>query len=211
MAAGDEFLSHGITADTPKSLVLGAGTIHKGLTCTTGTWNFAESIIAATSGGNTLTITPEITDVEVDGANVKTKGLAVKTGEMASLETNLVEIKPDVLKAVTLAADGTAPAGATGYDAIESKGKIAEGDYIENFAFVGKRADGKPIIVVFDYALCTSGLEWGAEAKTAGVITATFECYAEIAAGKELDHLPWHIYSPSDLTPASLSDAMGTD
>ena len=64
----------GVSTDTPKSIMFGAGTIHKGLTYTAGTggasgsWNFASSCIGATQGGSKITITPEFTDVEADGA-----------------------------------------------------------------------------------------------------------------------------------------------
>lgn len=198
MATGDEILTHGVTTETPDHIVLGAGTIHAGLKCTGGTWNFAETIIGATSGGNTFTVEPEITDIEVDGANVKTKGLAVKTGETATLETNIVEITGDILKKITLADDGEDEA-ATGYSVLTGSGaKIPAGSYITNFGFVGKRLDGKPIVIIFPSALCTSGLEWGAEAKSAGVLAATFECYADIEEGKELDRLPWKIYYPTE-------------
>ena len=74
----DELKNHGVTESTPKNIMLGAGTIHKGLKFAEGRWNFSESLIGATSGGNKLTITPEITTVEVDGALVKVKGLDFK-------------------------------------------------------------------------------------------------------------------------------------
>ena len=60
MAVGSEFKSSGITAKTPKTVMLGAGTIHKGLAYKAGaegkegTWNFEESLICATSGGSKL-------------------------------------------------------------------------------------------------------------------------------------------------------------
>lgn len=206
---GEEILTHGVTTDTPNNIVLGAGTIHAGLQCTAGTWNFAESIIGATSGGNTFTVEPEITDIEVDGANVKTKGLAVKTSETATLETNLVEITGDILKKITLADEGS-DSNATGYSVLTGSGAaIKPGSYITNFGFVGKRLDGKPIIIIFPSALCTSGLEWSAEAKSAGVLAATFECYADITDGVELDRLPWKIYYPTDTESSSLQADSG--
>ena len=71
----------GVSANTPKNILFGAGTIHKNLSYADGSWNFDESIVGATSGGSKLSIIPEITKVEVDGALVATKGLTVKTGE----------------------------------------------------------------------------------------------------------------------------------
>ena len=108
MAIGDEFKSSGITENTPKTIMLGAGTIHKGLAFTkaqsggTGEWNFKDSLICATSGGSKLSITPEFYDVPVDGALVKIKGLTAKVGETATLEINPVELTPAVLKMAVL-------------------------------------------------------------------------------------------------------------
>ena len=51
---------HGITADTPKNILFGPGTIHKGLKYTAGasggkgSWNFNESIIGATNAVQNL-------------------------------------------------------------------------------------------------------------------------------------------------------------
>ena len=129
----DELKNHGVTETTPKNIMLGAGTIHKGLKFAEGEWNFAESLIGATSGGNKLTITPEITTVEVDGALVKVKGLDFKTGEVAKLETNLIEITPELLKMTVIGQLGES--SIEGYDVIESKADIEEGDYFENFGF----------------------------------------------------------------------------
>lgn len=188
-----ELKNHGVTESTPKNIMLGAGTIHKGLKFAEGKWNFAESLIGATSGGNKLTITPEITTVEVDGALVKVKGLDFKTGEVAKLETNLIEITPELLKMTVIGQLGES--SVEGYDVIESKADIEEGDYFENFGFVGKKTDGTPIIVILDNALCTSGFEGEGKNKEATVVKCTFECYQEVDA--DLGKLPYHIYYPT--------------
>lgn len=191
--AYEELKSSGITSDTPKNIMLGAGTIHKGLTYTDGAWNFAESLIGATSGGTKISIVPEIKDIEVDGALVKVKGLAVKIGETATMETNMVELTADWIKTAIIGQEGVS--AFEGYDVIESKRQIEIGDYIENFGFVGKKMDGTPVIIIFDYALCTSGFEHEGKNKENGVFKATFECYAELSS--EADILPYHIYTPS--------------
>lgn len=182
----------GVTTDTPKRILFGAGTIHKGLKYSTNAWNFEESLVGATNGGSTLTITPEITTVEADGAWVATKGLKVKTGETATLEINMAEITPDILKAAVIGAAGTSED--TNFDVIESKAAIAEGDYWENIAFVGQTLDGKNIIVILDNALCTSGMELGGESKGQTTPALTFECHADLDS--DLDTLPYHIYTP---------------
>lgn len=183
----------GVSANTPKNIVFGAGTIHKGLKYETSAWNFADTIIGATSGGSKLTITPEVTPIEADGALVKAKGLQVKTGEVATLEINFLELTKDLIKAAVIGADGTSE-DSTNYDLIESKADIATGDYLENIAFVGKTLEGKNIVVILDNALCTNGLELEGKNKEAGVITLTFECHAELTS--DLDTLPYKIYYP---------------
>ena len=175
-----------------------AGTIHKGLTIETNKWNFEESLIGATSGGTKVTIKPELMDVEVDGALVKVKGLVQKVGETATMETNMVEVTPETLK-MTLIGQESESSDKTGYSEITSKARIEEGDYIKNLAYVGKTLEGKPIIIVFDNALCTSGFEIEGKNKENVVLKATFECYAELTP--ECDTLPYHIYYP---TPSRL-------
>ena len=77
------------------------------------------------------------------------------------------------------------------YTEIISNQKISEGDYIENLGFVGKTLDGRDIVVIFEYALCTSGLEIEGKNKEATVIKATFECYADLTNNPVT--LPYHI------------------
>lgn len=189
---------NGVTADTPKNIAFGAGTIHKGLKYTAGqsggpgSWNYSESLVGATSGGSKLSIIPEITKVEVDGALVPAKGLTVKTGEAATMEINLIELTEDIIKASTIGKDGTS--ADSNYSVIVPKADIEEGDYWENIAFVGKTMDGKNIIAILENALCTSGFEQEGKNKEGTIGKYTFESHAELTS--DLDTLPWAIYYP---------------
>lgn len=193
--AYEELKSSGITTSTPQNIMLGAGTIHKGFTLTDGKWNFEESLIGATSGGSKVSITPEVTDIEVDGALVAVKGLRVKTGEKASIEVNFVEMTPELLQMVTIGQANESATNYEGYSEVVSKSRIEEGDYIENFAYVGKKTDGTPIIIIFDQCICTSGLSVEGKNKNAGTFKGTFECVADVSP--ECDTLPWHILYPT--------------
>ena len=135
---------------------------------------------------------PEILDIEVDGVKVKAKGLTHKIGETATIETNMVELTKDWIKSTVIGAEGTSEDAR--FNVIESKPHIEESDYIQNLAYVGFMTDGTPIIIVFDYALCTSGLEAEGKNKENSVFPATFECYADLAEGAT-DTLPYHIYT----------------
>lgn len=192
----------GITSRTPQTIIMDAGTIHKGLTCTDGVWNFKESLWFATGDGNKLEIKPEITDLEVDGAWVKVKQLQVKTGESATLEVTPVEITGEVLKA-SLIAEETASDTAEGFTVLKSREIINEGDYVENLAYVGTRIDGTPIIVLFPNALCTSGLSIEGKNKDKVAPSLTFECMAELEGSHRI--LPYEIYYPTidPTTPAN--------
>ena len=205
MALGDEFKSSGITEKTPKNIMFGAGTIHKGLKFSASAWNFEESLICATSGGSKLSIVPEFVDIEVDGALVKVKGLKQKTGETATMEINPIEITPDIIK-MSLIGDSNTSETATGYDEITSRARLNDGDYLENIAFVGKTLEGKPIIAILENALCTSGFETEPKNKESAVPKLTFECHANLQG--DLETLPWHIYYP---TPAAALSTKTTE
>ncbi len=186
---------HGITANTPKNILLGAGTFHKNLTFSGSAW--AGDIVGATSGGGKVSIAGELMDIELDGALVKVKGLTIKQGGKAFMEVNYAEITTDILKMTTLFEEGTSEAD--GFTMLQDKPYIEEGDYLENFGFVGMTADGsKQIIVIFENALCTSGLELEGKNKENSVIKATLEACASIDG--DLDRLPVKIYYPDVAT-----------
>ena len=157
----------------------------------------APSLICATSGGSKLSIKPEFYDIPVDGALVKVKGLTVKVGETATFEINPIELTPEILKMAVIGDESTSST-ITGYSEIKSRPRIKTGDYITNMGYVGKTIEGKPIIIIFDNALCTSGLELEGKNKEAAVPKFTFECFADLSP--EADTLPWHIYYPTPET-----------
>lgn len=185
---------HGVSADTAKNILFGAGTVHKGLKYEGGSWNFENSIIGATNGGSKLSIVPEVTTLEIDGVLVPVKGLTnQKTGETATMEINLVELTPDIIKAATLGTDGVSEDET--FDLIVSKGSIEEGDYFDNIAFVGLTLDGRKVIAILENALCTNGFEQEGKNKEGAVGAYTFACHAD-ADDVEFDRLPWKIYYP---------------
>ncbi len=183
---------HGVSTTTPENILLGAGTIHRGLKWADGAWS--GEIIGATSGGNSVEIKGEIKDIELDGALVKVKGLAVMQGGTATMEVNFAELNTDVMKMAMLGEEGESDAD--GYTMLQTKANISEGDYVDNFAFVGKTANGaKDIIVILESALCTSGLKIEGKNKENSVIKLTMEAYAENAG--DLDRVPAKIYYPT--------------
>lgn len=189
-----DFPTSGVSANTPKNILLGAGTIFKNFKYDKSSSKWTGSVIGATSGGNKLSIKPTVTNIDVDGVLVDAKGLIQKTGETAQVDANVIELSKDILKATVIGADGTSEDER--FDVIESKERIEDTDYIENFAFVGFKTDGSPIIVLFDYALCTEGFEADTKSKDPSVASVTFKCVADLKAGSNTAKLPYHIYTP---------------
>lgn len=183
---------HGVSTTTPQNILLGAGTYHKGLKFEGNAW--VGAIIGATNGGGKVSIKGEFQDLELDGALVKFKGQTVKQGGAASIEANFAEITEDTIKMSTNFKKGTSDA--QGYDMYVDKPAIEEDDYVENFGFVGQTADGKKdIIVIFEYGLCTSGLELEGKNKEASVIKLVIDAVAKNEGN--LDTLPVKIYYPT--------------
>lgn len=183
---------HGVSTNTPDNILLGAGTYHRNLTFADGAWSGA--CIGATSGGGKVSIEGEYKDIELDGALVLVKGLTVKQGGKASIEASIAELSGETIKMATNFKEGESDAD--GYAMYVDKPNIEEGDYIENFGFVGKTANGKKdIIVIFEYALCKSAFELEGKNKENSVLKVVLDAYAENAG--DLNTLPVKIYYPT--------------
>lgn len=187
-------VKHGITETTPSNIPFGAGTYYKNLKFEGGAWS--GTCIGATNGGGKVSIEGELTDLEVDGALVNWIGQTVKTGGKASMEINMAELTGDNIKMTTHFEE--AESEAEGYIKYVDKANIEKGDYLENFAFVGETADkSKKIIVIFDYALCTSAFEYEGKNKEQSTLKATLVAYSEL--NDDLDTLPVRIYYPGEI------------
>ena len=184
---------HAITTTTPSNILLGAGTYLRGLKFEGSKWSGTP--LGATSGGGKIAIHGELMDLELDGMLVKTKGMTIKQGGTATAEVSFAELSNEILKMGTLFAEGTSDAD--GFTMLQDKPRVNEGDYVENFGFVGYTADNsKQIIVIFENALCTSGLELEGKNKEQSIVKLTLEAVAENAG--DLDTIPVKIYYPNN-------------
>lgn len=193
---------HGMTQNTLERIWLGAGTIHKGLTLTTGTsggnaqFNFKETLLCATSGGNSLEITSTLYDVPIDGVGVKVYGGVVKTGETGTMTINALDMTPELLNHA-LFSDLVESQGAKDYLVGTTGQKIEEKHWIDKLAYVGETLkDRKPIVIVFDKAICTSGAKVDGKSFEASVLPLTFEAYRPYSDGDRMTGLNIKIYYP---------------
>ena len=160
-----------------------------------GAWTDDEDhVLGATNGGNKLSIIPEITPIEVDGAVVEIKGLNQKTGETGKLEVNLAQHTVESLKRAIVG--NVVDSLIKGYTQIETKSLIDLSDYLDNVSFVGTMTDGTEIIAIMENAICSSGLELDNKNKETSVCATTFKATADFAGGV-FDKLPIYIFYPN--------------
>lgn len=171
----------GITSGTPAKIPFGAGVYFAGVTYNEAVAPTAEEIkakiIGATQEGGTLTITPEFFAPELDGATVAIKELQTKVGETAQIEASFAELTAELMKKMVIGKIGTTTDG--NYDVVTSAA-IGAGHFYEGFGFYGKYLDGRPMIILFKNALCTSGFTTDAKNKSNSVFKGTFACQSDI-------------------------------
>lgn len=198
MADIDYSGAQAIDASTPDQILFGAGSYHYDVvlnqdkTAVTSLGTF----FGCTNGGGKFAVVPNIVQLEVDQSTVAREGFYVKQGEEAYIETNWTQIGGEPLAKALIA---EAKAG-EGTKIITSRETIESGDYFNNFAYVGKTVSGKPVIIIFERALCTSGLEVESKKGEQSSPTVKVNCVAAADSGQ--NKLPWIIIWPeSKATP----------
>lgn len=185
-------IKSGITQGTPAKILFGAGVYFKGVpyseTAAPEETAIKAAIIGATQDGGVVTITPEFFMPPLDGATVAIKELQQKVGETANMEVSFAELTADNVKHMVIGKVATAG----DYDVITSTDIIAAGHFYEGFGFYGELLDGRPVIIMFKNALCTSGFNTEPKNKTNSVFKGTFECQSDIEYGTT--KLPYAIF-----------------
>ena len=183
----------GITKGTPSRIPFGAGVYFHGVTYdekVAPTYEaIKEKILGATQDGGNVTITPEFFAPELDGATVAVKELQQKIGEIAIMETSIAELTPETVAKQVVGAIGETTDGE--YDVITSS-KLGAGHFYSGFGYYGKLLDGRPVIIIFKNALCTSGMAYEWKNKENTIFKGTFECQSDIDYG--VNKLPYSIF-----------------
>ncbi|EGL48927.1 hypothetical protein [Streptococcus dysgalactiae] len=188
----------GYTKNTPKSYLINAGAVYKNLAWNQEKTQWEGELLGATSDGNKLKIEQKYRTIEVDGVFVPAVGQKVLESQSASLEINMKELTAENLR---LAINGSLGTGdgktsPSDYKVIGGKGKLENTDYITNIGLVATLSGtNKPVIVILDNALCTSGLEFDTKDNDEAVVTMTFEAHANEEQIDDLT-LPCRIYYP---------------
>lgn len=186
-------IKSGITAGTPSKILFGAGVYFQGVdydeTVAPTEEEIKVAIIGATQDGGTLTITPELFAPELDGATVAIKELQQKVGETAQMEISYAELTAELM--ANMVFGEVKESTDKNYDVVTSS-VLKSGHFYEGFGYYGEFLDGRPMIILFKNALCTSGLSTDNKNKTNSVFKGTMVCHSDTAYGTT--KLPYAIF-----------------
>lgn len=187
-------IQSGVTSGTPSKILFGAGVYFKGVAYNEKVAPTEEevraAIFGATQEGGTVTITPQFFMPELDDVLVPVKELQNKIGETAQMEVSFAELSADLVANMVIGTVGETTDKS--YDVITSNSKIGAGHFYEGFGFYGHLMDGRPAIIIFKNALCTSGFTTDPKSKTNSLFKGTFECQSDIEYS--LTKLPYAIF-----------------
>lgn len=186
-------IKSGVTSGTPAKIPFGTGVYFSGVAYNENVAptvaEIKAAIIGATQDGGTLSIIPEFFMPELDGVQVAVKELQNKVGEKAVLETSFAELTADLMKMMAIGKVNASDDG--NYDVVTSA-ELGAGHFYEGFGYYGQFLDGRPMIVIFKHALCTSGVATDNKNKTNSIFKGTFECQSDVDYG--VDKLPYAIF-----------------
>lgn len=156
--------------------LLNAGAVVRDLTWSAEEgWSYEE--FGASSGGSSLSLVNTLRQMEIDGLVATPVGGDLIEASEGTIELNVLEFTRNNIQAALLAtymaSDGEE--FPEGYDIIRSNATVKEENYIKNLAYIGTYGKSElPIIIIFDYAICTSGLEFESQDNNDNTMTMTF-------------------------------------
>ncbi len=202
-------IHNGVTTGTPAKIAFGAGVYFQGVTfdplIAPTEETVKKAIIGATQEGGTFTITPEFFTPELDGVNVAVKELQQKVGETAQMEVSFAELTSDL--AAKMAIGKVSESTDKDYDVLTSSEHLTAGHYYNGFGYYGRFLDGRPLIIIFKNALCTSGLTTDAKNKTNSLFKGTFACHSDLEFGTSKLPYAIFIHKGTSWTPVNAEQA----
>ena len=203
-------ITSGITKGTPAKILFGAGVYFQGVDYNELVAPTEEeikaAIIGATQEGGTLTITPEFFAPELDGATVALMEFQQKVGETAQMDVSYVEMTADLMSKMAIGA--VTESTDKEYDVVTSS-VLKKDHFYDGFGYYGHFLDGRPIIILFKHALCTSGFTTDSKNKTNSVFKGTMACQSDIEYSTT--KLPYAIFirKKEGWTATDASDLVG--
>lgn len=146
------------------------------------------TILGATRGGGSFTVTREIREPEIDGRRYPFKGGKFVDSTDARLATTLVEMTPGNLVMALGGATATTSGKKT---TIKMHTAIQDSDYINSLTWVGDLADGRMVAITLKNALNTADFSLTFTDKGEG--TLPVELHAHQANVDDYDEAPFEI------------------
>lgn len=188
----------GLTANTPKNLLLDAGAFFLNYDPAKDTPATSQSkLIGATQGGGSFSAVPTVRQHEVDGAPANTEGLETIDGWVVTMVANVKEVTITSLKTAlgAVKVENTITGGPEGYSKITGKDKIEDSDYSDNITWIGKlKGSEKPVMIVINNALSVNGLNLTVADKNEAVIPITLTGHYTL---DDLETPPYEIIYPN--------------
>jgi hypothetical protein len=182
-----------IRETTFEELQVNAGVVLKTFDPTTFTGELAlENILFATSGGTTITDTPEFRDAGegIDNAPRNMKEFKKLVRREVKISGSKVTFTPDSVKADMAAADISAVEGKTDVTKITPRDTLTDADFMD-FWVVGDYGVGGYMAVHIMNALSVSGFNWKTTDQGNG--TSDFEYTAHYSI-KNQSQVPYEVY-----------------
>ena len=198
-------LTTALRADTFNNLQLNAGILLKNLSydsvtdatalktaianIISGGSNPIGTLIGATRGGGTFTVTRETRTPEIDGMRYGFKGSDFVDSADAYLSTTLVEITPQNMQDLLSAGTTATPSGKK--TTVKMNTAIGTSDYLTNICWVGDLADGQLVLICLKNAINTADFTFTYTDKGEGTLAAEF--HARQANVGDYDYAPFEV------------------
>lgn len=166
------------------------------------------TLVGATRGGGTFTVTREMRTPEIDGMRYGFKGSDFVDSTDAYLSTTLVEVTPANIE-LLLGSGDTSTSGKV--DTITMNTAIAVGDYLTNVCWVGDISGGSMVLICLKNAINTADFTFTYTDKGEGTLAAEF--HARQAAVDDYDEAPFEVVFfdlDGSLSSLTVSSSAGT-
>lgn len=193
-----------LRSDTFNKLQLNAGILLKNLTYSSVTDSAAlktaianivsggtspiGTMIGATRGGGTFTVTRELRTPEIDGMRYGFKGSDFVDSADAYISTTLVEVTPDNITDLLGSGKKTTSGKVT---TIKMDTAIDASDYLTNICWVGDLADGQMVLICLKNAINTADFTFTYTDKGEGTLAVEF--HARQATVSDYDEAPFEV------------------
>jgi len=158
--------------------------------CVTGSESALGSLVGATRGGGSFTVTRELRQPELDGRRYGFKGDTFVDSVEAQIATTLVEMTTDnIMDAFGSATLATSSNGLV--HTIKLDTEIDTNDYLTNICWIGDLSDGRYVLICLKNALNQANFSMTWTDKGEGTLPVEF--HAKQAAVNDYDQAPFEI------------------